>query len=134
MMMEPYCFLQWLYQFAFLPTVQESSFFFTSSPTLVSCVFDVSHSDSRDASLTPDHKSIWAMRGKYVSTSVHGWEEQVWPNTAHTDTGGLLLHHWSHMSTIPTQYSKWKAGLETATKENSSLLKSSNVQAGYLCD
>ena len=41
----PYCFPRWLYQFAFLSTVHEVSFFSTSLSTLVSCVFDFSHSD-----------------------------------------------------------------------------------------
>jgi len=41
-----YCFRVWLYQFTFLPTVQEGSPFSTSLPTpVVSCVFDFSHSD-----------------------------------------------------------------------------------------
>ena len=41
-----YCFPEWLHQFAFLLTVQESSPFFTSSSTpVVSCVVDFSHSN-----------------------------------------------------------------------------------------
>ena len=42
----PYCFPQWLYQFAFPPTVYEGSLFSTFLPTFVICVlFDDSRSD-----------------------------------------------------------------------------------------
>ena len=42
----PYCFPQWLYQFTFPPTVNESVLFSTSSPMLViSYFFDNSHSN-----------------------------------------------------------------------------------------
>ena len=41
----PYCFPWWLHQFTLLPTVHEGSLFFTSLPTLVSCLFDDSHYD-----------------------------------------------------------------------------------------
>lgn len=42
----PYCFREWLHQFACPPTVQESFPFSISSPTpVVSCVTDFSHSD-----------------------------------------------------------------------------------------
>ena len=42
----PYCFLQWLHQFAFSPTMQKGSPFSTSSPALVVCWFiNDNHSD-----------------------------------------------------------------------------------------
>ena len=45
----PYCFPEWLYQFAFPPAVQKCSPLSTSSPTpVVSCVGYFSHSDRYD--------------------------------------------------------------------------------------
>ena len=42
----PYCFPQWLHQFAFLPKVYKDLLFSRSSPAFVICVlFDDSHSD-----------------------------------------------------------------------------------------
>ena len=42
----PHCSPQWLYQFAFPPTVQEGSLFSTPSPAFIACRFlDHSHSD-----------------------------------------------------------------------------------------
>ena len=42
----PYCFPQWLHQFAFLPTEYKDLLFSRSSPVFVICVlFDDSHSD-----------------------------------------------------------------------------------------
>ena len=42
----PYQLPQWLYQFAFPPTVQEFSLFCTSSPAFIVCrLFDDGHSD-----------------------------------------------------------------------------------------
>ena len=42
----PYCSLQWVYQFAFPPTVEEVSFFSTFSSAFIVCrLFDDGHSD-----------------------------------------------------------------------------------------
>ena len=42
----PCCLLQWLHQFTFPPTVQESSIFSTPSPTFIVCrLFDDGHAD-----------------------------------------------------------------------------------------
>ena len=42
----PYCSPSWLYQFTFLPTVQESSLFSILSPAFIVCRhFDDGHSD-----------------------------------------------------------------------------------------
>ena len=42
----PYHFPQWLYQFTFLPSVQEHSLFSTPSPAFIICrLFDDGHSD-----------------------------------------------------------------------------------------
>ena len=44
----PYCFLQWLYQFTFPPTVEEGSLFSPNSSVLTVCrLFDDGHSDWR---------------------------------------------------------------------------------------
>ena len=40
-----YFFPQWLHQFTVSPTVYEGSFFFTSSPSVIPCFFDNSHSN-----------------------------------------------------------------------------------------
>ena len=45
----PYHLPQWLYQFTFLPIVQERSLFSTSSPAFIVCrLFDDGHSDQRE--------------------------------------------------------------------------------------
>ena len=42
----PYCLPQWLYQFTFLPTLQNGSVFSTPSPAFIVCrLFDDGHSD-----------------------------------------------------------------------------------------
>jgi len=41
----PHCSLEWLYHFAFPPTVLEGSLFSTTSPAFVCRFFDDGHSD-----------------------------------------------------------------------------------------